>query len=468
MSGDTSVMRSGRLQRAAAPLAIVASFAYFFSKLWRFVSLNAVDVPYWDLWDVLAPSFRGEGIWAAIRLQHGPHRQGLGAIVYAVSNALTSWNFRAVAFENALILALVALAALELSYRLAGRLSVVSALIPPIVFRLSQYSTLVVIPYPAHGIVPLLLVILGCRALMLRNSIARVVALGAISLAASYTGFAIFLPPLLAGVALAVSVIAWRAERREEARVNFTLAAVIVLCALPTLSDYHYGGMGAIPCPDATPVIDHAAYVVTMLNSLFGNFRRDSVGIAFGLLVFALPVAAVVAVGTRRALSVLRTSSASSAWREVVPLLLVAFSLVFAVSSSLGRLCAEGAALNSRYVTLMIPLALGVQLALVGWSLSDGRRQFLRSAVVGLWAVVVLAGAVRISTFDAEVIEESVTGKRRWVACVKEGGTASECNRRAQFAIYPGQDANSVDEKVEFLRTRGLSFFAEQGSASRE
>jgi hypothetical protein len=468
MSGDASVTRSGRLQRAAAPLAIVASFAYFFSTLWRFVSWNAVDAPYWDLWDVLGPSFRGEGIRAAIDLQHGPVRQGLGAVVYEVSNALTGWNFRAIAFENALILALVALAALELKYRLAGRLSIADALIPPIVFRLSQYSTLVVIPYPAHGIVPLLLVVLGCRALLLRNSIARVVTLGALSLAASYTGFAIFLPPLLAGAALAVSLIAWRAGRREEARVNFTLAAIVVICALPALRDYHYGGMGAIPCPDATPVIDHAAYVVTMLNGLFGIFRRDPAGVAFGLIVFAIPVAAVVAVATKRALSALRTSSDASAWRELVPLLLVAFSLVFAVSSSLGRLCAGGAALNSRYVTLMIPLALGVQLALAGWRSGEGRRQSLRNAIVALWAVVVLAGAVRISPFDAEVIEESVTGKRRWIACVRNGGTASGCNRRAQFATYPGLDSKSVDEKVEFLRSRGLSFFAERGAASPE
>jgi hypothetical protein len=45
---------------------------------------------------------------------------------------------------------------------------------------------------------------------------------------------------------------------------------------------------------------------------------------------------------------------------------------------------------------------------------------------------------------------------------VKAGGSADECNRRAQFAIYPGPVGEGIDAKIEFLRRRGLSFFAER------
>jgi hypothetical protein len=463
MSGSASGRRSGAIGTAPVLVAIGASFAFFAFRLWQFVAHNAVDVPYWDLWDVLDPLFRGHGTLAAMWIQHGPVRQGLGGLLYAVSNGVTGWDFRAVAFENAAILAIAALFALELKFRVAGRWSIADALIPAIVLRLNQYSTLVVIPYPAHGIVPLLLVILGCRALLLRNGVARLVAVGAVSAAAANTGFAIFLPFVIAGAAIAVAAVEWRAERREQSRSSVALGVVAGVCALPALAGYHFGSMGAIPCPDVTPLFDHASYVVTMINGSFGIFRRDAAAIVLGALAFALPAATVVAIGAKRALVTAKAGPAAPfEWQRLVPALLVTFSLVFAASSSIGRLCADGAALNSRYVTLMIPLALGIQLALSEWR-PDGRASRLaQNVVMALFALVVLAGAFRLSAFDAQVVEESVTGKRRWVDCVKAGGSADECNRRAQFAIYPGPVGEGIDAKIEFLRRRGLSFFAER------
>ncbi len=146
-------------------VAFVTSAIVFFGRLWHLVWTNVVNVPFLDQWDFLRPFLGGEGLWAAFRYQHGPHRQGLGSIVIAVSNGLSGWNMNALSLVTTCVLFLAFVIAVRLRVVLYGPLQVWDLLIPAIFFRLSQYESFVFAANPAHGALPLVLVFLTCLTL---------------------------------------------------------------------------------------------------------------------------------------------------------------------------------------------------------------------------------------------------------------------------------------------------------------
>ncbi|MGK2857035.1 MAG: hypothetical protein ACSLFQ_07505 [Thermoanaerobaculia bacterium] len=457
MAGPARAKLFDSIGSRLALAAISASFVFYFWRLARFVTSNAVDVPYWDLWDVLDPLFRDEGLWAAFQYQHGPVRQGLGALLFFVSNAATDWSLVAPAFENLVLLGVCALLAIELKVAIFGRLTVFDALIPAIFFRVGQYSTLVMIPYPAHGVLPLLLVLLACRAFLIRGARMQLASFGVISFFAAHTGFAMFLPPVLVGVASLAGTAAWRAGRFDSARRSLVVAAVVALCAAPALVGLNAGKFGAIPCPDAPGPVDYVAYVVMMLNGSFGFPRRDTAALILGAGVLLLPALLVLAASVRRAATAAREGAASHVTAgPLVVIVLIGFALLFASASAPGRICAEGAALSSRYVSLMAPFALGLYFGICAW------RDFelVRRICLAAMTVLVCLGALVLTPVDELVVETTVTGKLRWIECVRSGGSAADCNRRAQFEIHPAPEGSRIDEKLEYLRRNRLSFFA--------
>jgi len=75
-----------------AGIAFVLSAVFFLSRLCVFVSRNSVNVVYWDQWDFMMPLFEEKGLWELFRFRHGPVEQGLGELVIAFSNSVSSWT----------------------------------------------------------------------------------------------------------------------------------------------------------------------------------------------------------------------------------------------------------------------------------------------------------------------------------------------------------------------------------------
>ena len=106
-------MRSGWIGRWLKPgtLVIVVS-GLLATRLLIYTQQFAVNLLFWDQWDFYAPLFEAKGMFDAFRLQHGPHRQGLGGILIFLA-AQWSWDGRwdsylvAFALIGATILALL-------------------------------------------------------------------------------------------------------------------------------------------------------------------------------------------------------------------------------------------------------------------------------------------------------------------------------------------------------------------------
>lgn len=459
--------RDGATSRLIVPVAVAASFVVFFARIWCFVSDAAVDVPYLDAWDVLAPFFTEGGVGEAMLVRHGGVLQGLGALLFALSSAVTGWDFRAHSFEILVIQLVAALLALELRVRLYGRPTLGDVVIAPIFLRMVQGAAIALAPYPACSAFPLLLLVLGCRALVVKSPARRAAALAVVALLAGFTGFSLFVPPVLAGVIALGAALALGAGR--PARAALVDAIAVVAGALPAAWALGRGNVEPISCPGADPTAgEYAAWVVTMLNGSFGIFERDAGSLAVGAALFLVPacaigVAAVVRLGRRG------EAGEGEPMRLLIPLALVGFSLSFSLAASFARICAPGAALNSRYMPLMAPFALGLWFGLLAWEAKGIWARKAHASLVLIFVAVTLTGALRVASYDEEAMERSVTGKQRWIECARRGGSVEECNRRAQFEIYPSPAPRKLDERVEFLRSRELSFFRErEGAGKRE
>src|SRR5438067_904303 len=104
---------SQRIEPPHKYVFLIVAFAVACFKIFRLVYLYAVNVFVADQWDFNNGTlFQRHSILQAFRWQHGPHRQGLGAILQLLFEPLIRWNSRYEAFGIALILSCSAIAEL--------------------------------------------------------------------------------------------------------------------------------------------------------------------------------------------------------------------------------------------------------------------------------------------------------------------------------------------------------------------
>jgi hypothetical protein len=77
--------------------------------------------------------------------------------------------------------------------RLFGKLTLPDAILPLIFLTLAQFESLVITPMPAHGAMPLLLVVLIVLSWTIEQPLARYTAITLLNVFAIYTGFGLFM-----------------------------------------------------------------------------------------------------------------------------------------------------------------------------------------------------------------------------------------------------------------------------------
>src|SRR5436305_850055 len=103
-------------------IALLASFALFAARLFSLVDRHAVDLLFRDQWNLVAPKIAGRDVWAMIRLQQGPERQGMGGLWIDAVYTLTRWDVRTDCFLTAALMVATAALAVDVKRRLAGGL----------------------------------------------------------------------------------------------------------------------------------------------------------------------------------------------------------------------------------------------------------------------------------------------------------------------------------------------------------
>ena len=438
-------MRAIRWPWLAIPAATLAACA----RLLWIVHRYGVNVFFWDQWDYLDPLFRGDGLWTRFTWQHGPIRQGVGYLVIDGTYALSGWDTRSDALAAIVAMTCAAILLLAVSRLLFGRLSAFDMIVPLCVLTSSSFEILVGTPNPAHGPVPLFLVAAFVLSLFIEHAWTRTLVASALTFAAVYTGFGVFLG-LVAPV-----VFAAEAGRRPQERLAHLTG--LVLCLLSMASFFRgYRGQPAVDCfqfPDPHPIryIAFLGQIAIRPFSIFVHSPAGVVAAALGGLALVLVPAIAGFRFLRRGDPLARTV-----------FVLSAFSLAFAAGSAVGRVCLGPTAADaSRYVPYMAP-------ALVGgyFLLRSMPATRLRDAALGCFLLACIVKEVRPEPGRRAYLEWLWRGKSAWADCFRQKGDVARCDAETGFRIHPVPEVTQLDRKLAYLRERKLGLFKRLSSTA--
>jgi hypothetical protein len=173
---------------------VAALFLLLSQRLMTLISSYAVNIFSMDEWDFHgATLFEKHSLWEMFRWQHGPHGQGMGALLAYFAEPHFQWNSRSEAFLAGIIVILAAVCALYLKTRLFGPIGFYDVCIPLIFLNPLQHESLFGTTNFAHGPLPVLLVLLYCLAWTISSAPVRYSLVLFINFATIYTGFGLFL-----------------------------------------------------------------------------------------------------------------------------------------------------------------------------------------------------------------------------------------------------------------------------------
>src|SRR5579863_5195745 len=223
---------------AHGPSVIVAAaFFLFAAQMFQLISNYAVNIFFSDQWEFNdATLFQKHSLWQMFSWQHGPHRQGLGALFAKLVDPLFDWNSRTESFIVGGVVVIATVCALWLKTRLFGRLSVFDVAIPAIFFTRGQWETLILTPNFAHGSFPLLLLVLYCLAWTVQRPIVRYPLILFINFVTIYTGFG-----LLLGILTPFLLVLDYWASRTEARLPAAYLVGAVILSLASFGSFFLG-----------------------------------------------------------------------------------------------------------------------------------------------------------------------------------------------------------------------------------
>jgi hypothetical protein len=154
-----------RVVHIAEILLLGISFLLLADRFFGLISTYAVNIFFYDQWDFNdATLFEHHTLWQMFSWQHGPHRQGAGALLQWLIDPFFRWNSRTESFVVGGIVVVAALSSLGLKRKLYARFSYSDVIIPVAFLSPLPFETLFVTPNFAHGPLPLLLIVLYCWA----------------------------------------------------------------------------------------------------------------------------------------------------------------------------------------------------------------------------------------------------------------------------------------------------------------
>lgn len=412
-----------------------------------YVSRYAVNLMYGDQWAIYQPQFQGQGWWASFFFQHGPHREGAGMVLARFLANLSGWNSRWDAFAALSLLVAAAVLAVALARRFgAARYPLLAAGLPLLFLNVHQYEIFVGPVNLSHGAMPVLLVI-GCSlAWFIRAPLPRHLAIGTLTVLATFTGFGIFLGVVSPVLVAVEAVQAGRKGKRADAGCALLDLALIGLGWVVFSHGYKFQpAVAGFRFPYEKP----AEYLV-FVGRMLGNFAGLPVLSGAELWVGLGLAAALLGIALYHGIRCLRRAVTADR-RSAVLFSLAAFTLLYCANCAVGRVFTGATApLAPRYVTLLVPGMLALYLQLV--ALADRRAGYL-AALVALSLLVPTTAFLQ--PFENVGTRWYAGGRTAWKAAYLRTGSEAEATRAAGFSIYPV----SVEPQLQYLRTHHLNLY---------
>jgi hypothetical protein len=426
-----------------------------------------VNVLYFDEWDYLTTRFSGAGVWATFAYQHGPHRQGVGGWMTALVLWASDWNARAEGFANVGVLISACGLALWLKVRVVGRVAWWDVFVPLVVLSPMQFEQWAAVPNPAHGVLPMLLMLGVCHTWVSRPMWVRYGASAGLVFLTTFTGFGLFACPT--AVALwCFELWACSRERRPDGtdvdanradywrRVMWILGALVCAGVTGALFLRGYRVEASVPgwtfpaanWPQYPEFAATALGEVTGRGAMLDLARHGGADVWVGWCVLA---AAVVAWGV-------------SAWRlvrgrgsrvDVVAGILLTWGMLYLANLAVGRLLlAMAAARSSRYATLLGIVLLGVYFFALGM-----RWAWWRGACLVALVASQVNASVALRRWDLDGMRSYCRLKQNWSRTYRRTHDISAADAASGACIHPAPVPTHLREKLDYLEGRKLSLF---------
>jgi hypothetical protein len=434
------------------PFFLVCTYLLLGARFFGLIRQYAVNVLWYDQWDFDdATLFQHHSIWEMFRWQHGPHRQGLGALLQKLIEPWIHWNSRYEAFVIGAVIVSAAVLALLLKVRLYGKIGYSDVIIPLLFLTPLQYETLVVTPNLAHGPLPSLLTVLYCLCWLIRSCRWKYICVLLVNFLLIYTGFGIF----IGVVTPALLALDYYGNTRNQApKYQWGTAAALAISIASLASFFvHYRFEPAVDCFSPAPKnpVMYPWFVALMFLHVSG---LTILNLTLATLVGSIALLLLL-VGLAIAVKRLLAQSSDTWSRDAVIAVLLAYCAVYCLNTAYGRLCSGlVAAGSSRYTPYVVLGFFGLYL----YALSNHSRN-LRVSLVLFLLVYALLGVLPLNRIDALNLEYLSNGKRSWRECYLARHDIHECDTLTQFPIYPSPEATHLQEKLDFLERNHLNLY---------
>lgn len=422
------------------------------TRLFLFVAEKGVNLLFWDEWDFLTPLFTGnDDIWTLFTWQHGLHRQGIGFFIIKPIAELSRWNTRVDELFIAATIIVALICTLLLKRMLWGPFSLSDVILPFFVLNLIQYETIIGTPNISASALPLALVIVYCMSWIIRNETLKYSTIFILNFMMIFTGYALLIAP----INLALLVIEIFQNRKERImivkKVPFWAFMGSILSIGIFLIGYKF--QTGVTCFSFKPsfLLKYPAYI----SMMFAKFIRLDL----------LSNSKIMVLGGFVLVSIITMVFALHFWRitryrlidnqqSVIIVILLGYSLFFAISTALGRVClGVESSLASRYTTLLVPAFIGLYLHIV-----DISRPNYRRLAIGIVLLIQLVSLFPFVGQDTQIIEFYSTDKENWKRCYLQTGDYTYCNQEVGFRIYPNDDER-IEKHLLFLKNNHLNLF---------
>jgi hypothetical protein len=426
-------------------------FAILARRLFRLISRYSVNIFFSDQWAFNnATVFQKHSLWEMYRWQHGPHRQGLGALISYFIEPHFQWNSRTESFLIGGLIVIAGACALWLKLRIFHRLDFFDICIPLIIFTPLQVGQIFVVANWAHGPLPLLLVILYSIAWTVANVRWRYILVLTINFVTIYTGFGLFLGLITPAVITADYF--FNLKGQPLGKTYFRSALLVSVLSVGSFF-VRYVYRPAVACRpnlfQSPP--SYAKFVFLM----FANVMSVK---GIGLLPMLAGATLLACMLWALAMNYARMRSGGTEFRShLVAATLLLYCLLFSVIAAYGRSClGPREAQVSRYVMYL-------ELGLLGlyFSALTLRIRYLRIAVLALLTLA-LAKTVRISPGDRFGMEYYRRLKVDWRACYLQYTDIARCDQQTHAWIYQDGRDELIKGRLDYLQHSKQNLYAEK------
>lgn len=418
-------------------LVIACSYLILGFKFFRFIFRFSENVLVWDQWDIFDLIVKNSSIINIFLYQHNEHRIGVPLLITKVFANFTAWNTK---YETILIGALIfasAVIALFLKRRLFGQIEIYDLIIPFLFLNLYQYENLVW-GFQIGFVLPLLWLLLTVYLFTFKNSFMRNCLITIFSFLSAYSHFHGIFVGVISSLYFLINIFIAKGKKAKLIFSQFLIVNILIVLS-------YFVGYKSVQSYGTSNVnlVENLQFIFVQINGFWGNTSRNILNAFLPILTFLILGGLLL---TFKKVSVVKNWPIAS---------LIIFSLLFSFSTAYGRagLGSEGGG-TSRYMTLMIPMYLGIY-----FYLARIPNEKIKNIILPFVLMSFLFISVQNNFRNYQEAASRKTRLSNWKSCYLQKNDYVYCDNEINMTTYHSPEEINIVGKLEYLKENNLNFF---------